>query len=235
MRKPDRMARILNAVTGDETGAAPSTVPQRVCSAGVEVLGLTGAGLVLMSEHEKGRTVACSDRVADRLAELQFALGEGPGIDAFRLGSSVLEPDLGDPRSGGWPAFGPAALEAGAEAVFSFPLHVGAIRLGSLDLYRRRPGPLSDDQFADAVVLAEVATDGFLDLQAQVPPGSLHWRLSRSGDHRARVHQATGMIAAQQKLSVDDAMARLRAHAYGNQRSIYDVAGDVVDGRLRIE
>jgi ANTAR domain len=119
--------------------------------------------------------------------------------------------------------------------VFSFPLHMGAIRLGSLDLYRHRPGPLSDDQFADAVVLAEVATDGLLDLQARVPPGSLHWRLGSTGGNRARVHQATGMIAGQLNLGVDDAMARLRAHAFGNQRSIYDVAGDVVDRRLRFE
>jgi len=39
-------------------------------------------------------------------------------------------------------------------AIFGFPFQVGAIRLGALNLYRDRPGPLSDDQHADALVMA---------------------------------------------------------------------------------
>ena len=41
------------------------------------------------------------------------------------------------------------------------------------------------------------------------------------------------MITVQLDVPIDEAMTRLRARAYGEGRSINDVAADVVDGSLR--
>lgn len=41
--------------------------------------------------------------------------------------------------------------------MFAFPLRVGAVRLGSLDLYNTYVGRLSDEQHGDAVVMADLA------------------------------------------------------------------------------
>ena len=35
-----------------------------------------------------------------------------------------------------WLAFAPPAVQAGARAVFGFPLRFGTVRLGAFDLYR---------------------------------------------------------------------------------------------------
>ena len=43
------------------------------------------------------------------------------------------------------------------------------------------------------------------------------------------------MIAAQLEVSVGDALIRLRAHAFGNDRPLTDVARDVVARRLRFD
>ncbi len=40
-------------------------------------------------------------------------------------------------------AFAPAPRQAGARAIFAFPLRIGAIRVGVLGLYRARPVRLS--------------------------------------------------------------------------------------------
>ena len=58
--------------------------------------------------------------------------------------------DLARPSADRWPAFAGPVLDAGARAVFGFPLQVGTVRLGALNLYRDRPGPLSDNQHTDA-------------------------------------------------------------------------------------
>ena len=76
-------------------------------------------------------------------------------------------------------AFTPQAVEAGVRAVFGFPLRVGAVRLGALNLYQDRPGPLSDDQHADALVMADVIARWVLDVQAGAPPGALAEELER--------------------------------------------------------
>ena len=47
------------------------------------------------------------------------------------------------------------------------------------------------------------------------------------------IHQATGMIAAQLDDTVANAVARLRAEAFASGRSMYEIAQDVVERRVR--
>jgi AmiR/NasT family two-component response regulator len=49
------------------------------------------------------------------------------------------------------------------------------------------------------------------------------------------VHQATGMLIAHLDLPASAALARLRAYAFGHGRSLLEVAGDIVAGRLRLD
>lgn len=58
-------------------------------------------------------------------------------------------------------------MAAGVRAIFGFPRRVGAVRLGALNLYRDSPGDLTDDQHAFALVLADVAAEAILLLQAR--------------------------------------------------------------------
>ena len=95
-------------------------------------------------------------------------------------------------------------------AVFGFPLHVGAVRLGALNLYRDRPGPLTDEQHADALVMADVAAQAVLVLQANAPPGQLAAELEAGADFQYVVHQAAGMVAVQLDVSVAQALIRLQ-------------------------
>jgi len=110
---------------------------------------------------------------------------------------------------------------------------VGAVRIGALDLYRDHAGPLTYEQHADALVMADVAAQAVLMLQAEAPPGTLSSEMERGANFHYVVHQAAGMIAAQLDVSVGQALIRLRAHALGNGRSLRDVAEKVVARRVR--
>ena len=74
-------------------------------------------------------------------------------------------------------------------------------------------------------------------LYLQDPPGhpGLAALLDMAGMDRIVVHQATGMIAAQLDATPADALARLRATAFQSGRSIYDIAQDVVERRVRLD
>ena len=119
--------------------------------------------------------------VSALIEELQFVLGEGPCMDAYEQQRPVLEPDLGAASTTRWLAFTTPAVEAGVRAVFGFPLQLGAVRLGALNLYRDRPGRLTDDQHADALVMADVAARAVLLMQANAPPGALAAELEAGG------------------------------------------------------
>jgi hypothetical protein len=195
---------------------------------------MTGAGIMLMSGDVAQGSVCSTDAVSALIERLQYGLGEGPCIDAYRSDRPVAEPDLAHPAAFRWPAFSGPAIDAGVRAVFGFPLHVGAARLGALNLYRDAPGPLTDEQHADALVAADVAAQAILMMQADAPPGRLAAALEAGGDFQIAVHQAAGMVAAQLDVTVGQALVRLRAHAFATGRSLTEVADDVVARRLRL-
>ena len=214
---------------------APELATSRLCEVCVELTGMSGAGIMLMHGDVPQGSVCTSNDVSKSIEELQYALGEGPCVDAYNTGRPVLEPDLADPRTPRWPAFSGPALDAGVRAVFGFPLHVGAVRLGALNLYCDRPGSLTGEQHADALVAADVATHAVLALQANAPPGQLAVELEAGSDFGLVVHQASGMVAAQLDVSVGQALIRLRAYSFGNDRPLADVARDVVARTLRFD
>jgi hypothetical protein len=179
--------------------------------------------------------LCASDEVSHHIEDLQFELGEGPCVEAHECGRVVLEPDLADPVVPRWFAFTPAAVRAGARAVFGFPMRVGSVRLGALNLYRDRPGPLSDDQHADALVMADVAAQWVLDVQAEAPSGAVAQQLRRGADFHFGLHNAAGMVSVQLDVSVAEALIRLRAHAFATGRALDDIANEVVARRLRIQ
>jgi hypothetical protein len=227
----ERLQRILAelAVGGGERSSA------RLCEVGAHVTGMSGAGIMLMSDDLPHGSLCSSDDVSALIEDLQYTLGEGPCLDAFHEGRVVSEPDLADPVTRRWVAFSSSAMEAGAWALFGFPMRVGTIRLGALNLYRDRPGLLSDDQHADALVMADVAARWVLDTQAEAPPGSLAEGLELGADFHFVVQNAAGMVSVQLGVSVTDALIRLRAYAFSHDRLLGDVARDVISRTLRLE
>jgi GAF domain-containing protein len=224
--------RILSLLSaGGETG--PGT--GRLCEVCAEVSDMSGAGIMLMSNDGPVGSVCTTNKVSDLIEELQYELGEGPCVDAHREGRPVLEPDLADPATPRWLAFSPPALAAGTRAVFGFPLRVGAVRLGAMNLYRDQPGKLSDDQHADALVMADVAAQAVLAIQAKAPLDTVATELEAGANFHLVEHQASGMVAAQLGVSVREALVRLRAHAFSHDLGLDEVAEAVVGRELRFD
>ncbi len=222
------LLRLLGSLGADGEPDAPL---DWLCNTCVSQLGVSGTSIALIiGGHDPG-VIAASDERAAALVDLQFTLGEGPAIDAYESRQPVLEPDLARARR--WPAFVPEATAAGVESIFALPMQVGHARFGALTLHRDQPGPLGG--LADALVIADTASEITLCLQAQVPPGSLHEVVEQLVAQRNVVHQATGMILVQLEVSAAEALVALRAHAYAIGRPAGEVAADVVARRFRFE
>lgn len=227
------VTEILAAVRADS--ADSESLPDGLVRLCARTLPVSGVGLALMTDEGPAGTVAASDVGALALEELQFTLGQGPCVDASRYGRPVLAPDLADAAARTWPLFGDGAHAAGLRAIFAFPLQVGGIRLGVLDLYRDSAGGLSGEELAGALSFADAAIELLLDLQAQdtargVPlPHALAVL-----DDRAEVHQATGVVSVRAGVSLAQALALLRARAYAEGRPLADLARDVLAGVVQL-
>jgi hypothetical protein len=204
----------------------------RVCRVAADVIGVSGAGVMLMSGSVPQGSLCSSNSVSSLIEELQYTLGEGPSIDANTQARNVLEPNLALPAVPRWLAFTPRALDEGVRGVFAFSLGEGSARLGALNLYQDRPGPLSDDQHADAMVMSGLITNWVLSTQARALEGTLDEDLERGSNFHFVVHNAAGMVSVQLGISVAEALVRLRARAFSENRLVRALAEDVVARRV---
>jgi hypothetical protein len=211
----------------------PTTYPltMRVCRATRNLLGAEGASITLENSTPNRITLCATDKPAGLLENLQDVLGEGPCRDAFDLGRTV-ETALDLTAVGRWPQFAPAAETViGANGVlWSIPMHAGAEVIGAVSLYRRLPGPLIESldvaQFLADAAAAALIRDPLAFAAHNTSADPIGW------SSRSQIHQASGMLASKLHITIDDALALLRSHAFTVGIELTEVAAAVVGRRL---
>jgi len=200
-----------------------------------DVLRVTGAGV---STTYDGLRVplGASDATAAQAETLQTTLGEGPCLDA----TATSEPLVADETSmaARWPMFHRELLaQTPFRSVASIPLRSDPLRrFGALDLYS------TDADALQRLNLGEVSRD-IADPMAAIlfdaPTMTLHegallpwWMLRPSVAQRMNVWVAVGILIAQAGLTNADALAALRAYAFGHSASLDDIAGHVATQRI---
>jgi GAF domain len=239
--EPAGLAQTLAEIVAEGGTAAP----RRICEACIAVLPVSRAAVTMMAGPDRQEPIFASDAIAAHLDEMQFRLGEGPCVEAITERRPVLVPDLAEVADSRWPVFAAAARRTPIRAAFVFPLQAGAIGVGVLDLYRDEPGMLGRDELAGALRAADAVLWALLGIrdgnQTERPPPARHsgngadphgWLTGSPLDH-IEVYQATGMVMAQLDAPAETALSRLRAYAFVHDRTIDDIARDVVARRLR--
>jgi hypothetical protein len=196
-----------------------------------------GAVMSVGADPHRSVVVSAAGECANRLANLQFTLGEGPKVDALESGEPVLTADVTtESFMRRWPVFAPAATKLGIRAIFALPLNLADALAGVLQLYRTEPGQATDDELAAAQVAGNVGLDMILDVDADADSdGDDEWVTGIDLGERAIVYQATGAVAADFRTSLDDALLRLKFYAYSHDLDITDVAQAVMNGELDLD
>ena len=192
----------------------------RLCAACVEVLQVTGAGITIMGGDQAG-PICVSDPSVAALEDLQYTIGEGPCRDAFqtrRIGARAADWTMG--ASARWPSFVDLAQASGIGAVFAYPLLAAGVEGRRADDLPAHGGSAhAAAQHDDSLAVAEVLTETVLSLQDDAPAGTLAAGLDDAVAYRAEIYQASGMVAIQLSIPTAEALVRIRAHAFANDRT----------------
>lgn len=203
-----------------------------LCAPFLLALPVTAATICTLANPFGSETVCASGPVAARLNELEIDLGEGPGWESMRTAQPVLEPNIQATASERWPVALMAIRESELGAVFAFPMHVGDLRVGAVTLYNAAAGSLTDRALQDAVALTSVAARQVLHsalLRIESDKGGTN---PSSHYSRREVHQASGVLAAQTGVDVNDALLLLRAYAFTAGCTVRELASDVIAGTV---
>jgi hypothetical protein len=189
-------------------------------------MSISTIGLVFAAE-----TLIASDRVAARLDESQFDLGEGPSWDCVNRGLPVLESDVPSNGHGSWPALSDSVAGQGVRGMFAFPLLLGSIGIGAITLYALDLCTLTGTEIARVQALAGSVTH--LVLHRSIAQAGVPMESEQENPHSRRVvHQATGAVIAQLGIPADDALLVLQGRAFAENRPVRAVAEDVIARRV---
>jgi hypothetical protein len=227
----------LTAAIGSQRG---TDAANSLCKACVDLFEVDEAAISLIFDGANSGTLGASSAKAWAFDELQFTYGEGPCLDSVEHRGPVVVVDLADTSEVRWPGYAPAMLAYQIHSVYAMPVVLAGEYVGALDLFRSRPSGLDADQFAGALIAAELAELPLLDLlsddlQTVIGESETDTWSELASLTRIEVSQATGMLIAQLNVEPAEALVRLRAHAYATNQSATEVARDILDNRLRLD
>lgn len=204
-------------------------------SRSVELLAVSAAGVVLADPRGELRVAAASSEAAGVVELFQIQNDEGPCLDCYRSGAPIIVSDIrSDSAAVRWPRFAAAALEMGYVGVHAIPMRLRDQVIGTLNLFRTAPDGLAPAVVVAATALVDVATIGILQERAVRQHEVVAGQLQRALNSRVIVEQAKGVLAERLQVTPDVAFVMLRRYAREHNRSLTELADDVIRGAARI-
>jgi transcriptional regulator with GAF, ATPase, and Fis domain len=183
-----------------------------------EIPGAQNAGITLVSGKEVS-TPAATDELVSQIDRIQYATGQGPGLDAARRQETVRCDDLrADTR---WPRFAAQAASLGVLSMLSFQLFVQDDTFGALNIYSATAGAFSSGSESVGILLASHAALAMTAARTQAG-------LLAAMDSRDLVGQAKGILIERYKITGVEAFGLLVTSSQHLNRKLRDVAEHLV-------
>jgi GAF domain-containing protein len=197
-----------------------STLDTIVHAASDLIGGCDSAGITLVSNRGVVRSAVSTDTLHEKVNALQAELREGPCLDALWRDEVVVVPDLAAETR--WPRWRPAAMDAfRLRSMICVRLFTNEDQIGSLNLFARNPGALTEDDVEEAVAIAAQAAVAYSAADS-------HDNLTTAMSNRTVIGQATGLTMAKYGLSSVAALALLKRLSSEQNRKLVLIAADIV-------
>jgi GAF domain-containing protein len=197
-----------------------------VIAATRQLFDATGAGVMMIDDTSALSVLAATDEPGRLLEHRQQETGHGPCVDSLTLDRCVMTNDLGTDER--WPMLSQELTDAGVRAVLGVPVHVAAIPVGSLNVYRDRPSEWHQSEVTALEAYVPVI-EGLLQAALQTREREqLADQLQHALANRVVIDRAVGAIMSRDRLGAVDAFNKLRKIARSSGRKVADVAAELL-------
>jgi GAF domain-containing protein len=218
-----QLAARFAEVSSDLLATSAELTFQAVAQRAVEITpGCDAASITLLGRRGRATTVASTDPVCECLDDVQYAVGEGPCLDAaFELGTVIVHDVVSDHR---WPEWAAAAHQRGLGSAVAVRLHTAKETLGALNLYSRTRGGFDVEAVDIAAIYAVHATEAMS--KARLVSG-----LQAAMESRHLIGIAQGILAVRYDIGYEAAFDVLHRYSNDTNTKLRDVAARVVEER----
>jgi GAF domain-containing protein len=171
-------------------------------------------------------TVASADALARLLDEQQYALDQGPCLEALSSGVVVSSDDLSNEER--WDGYPPRALAHGVRTVRSSPLLVNAASIGAVNMYGREANAFDQNARAAIAQLTALAAATITAAMRHYDEAKLTDHLRAALSSRSVIDQAMGIIIGMQHCTPKEAFDVLRTASQNRNIPLREVASELV-------
>jgi GAF domain-containing protein len=215
--------RRLGKPADEDIGVAVSEAVQ----AAVALFQVRGSGVMIADEENTLRYVTASNGTSQVMEEAQTETGEGPCVAAFVTNQPVTTEDIR--VDGRWPAIRETFSRHGVVAVLGVPVRLGAVPVGSLDVFLDEPHAWDESEQAALERYSNVIEATLGAALAAHRAGELADQLQYALDYRIVIERAVGYLMAQRGVDPVRAFDLLRRNARNQRRKVAEVAQYLLD------
>jgi len=233
------LARFEMKAAATETDTDQQLLPDRLCRAVVDVLGVEGAAISVYVSADIAIPVGANGTHGAMGEALQFTVREGPCFEAYSSRLPIVLTDIHDPDSPAWsrwPTYTAQLTQrTDYHGVFAYPLLSRGTAIGSLSFYRHPGG--QPDYLSDVKVIAARVAARLLEAEMYTGPNGepvYRWMDGPTSRRRRLVWLAQGLTIHANHITPRQAIDLLRAQAFTADRLLDDIAADVLSGRLPV-
>ncbi|GAA5130136.1 GAF and ANTAR domain-containing protein [Pseudonocardia adelaidensis] len=223
---PEKLAASLRRL-GHADDRDISAALNEAVAACVQLFAVSGSGLMIADQQNALRYAAASDGPGRVLEDVQSRTGQGPCVDTFVNGEIVTTDDLATETR--WPASRDTIIEHGVRSVLGVPVHLGAVTVGSLDVYMDRPHHWDASERAALVRYGEVLETTLNAALTARHTSELVDQLQYALDYRVVIERAVGYLMAAHRADAVTAFDLLRRAARNQRRKVAEVAQHLLD------
>jgi len=193
--------------------------------------GSVGSGVTLTDPQGRRTTAGASDAIVEVADDLQYALDEGPCLDAWAHRTAVRVDDTATDQR--WPRWCAAAYGLGMRSALSAPLVAGDTALGAMKVYGPQPATFDERSTQLLTKFAAQAAILLANVQSFENAGRLSEGLREAMRSRDVIGTAKGILMAREGIDEDAALVLLVSTAPQEHQKLRDVAQRLVDSTAR--
>jgi hypothetical protein len=184
---------------------------------------------LLVRDNDRYITVGASDRLAQKIDELERRAGDGPCIDAIEEETPQIDTDLTTPSL--WPKLASVLVaETPVRGAMGFRLLVDKRKGAALNLFSDTPNLFDAESAGRAAVLASFASVAINAVAKGEDAASLRRGLLSNRE----IGKAVGILMMLHELNEDEAFELLRRHSQALNIKLAEVARAVIENRGRL-